>query len=152
MPKNAREGAQHWNKQVGELRAKCKEWKWKEHLAEAFDEQARESHRKRYRAQKECLLLRLQLAADDGLVVPALGATAAEGFCGWLGFVVAPGEADRFRAELAGMFPEGSKEPTLEQAFRRAGLVPEGSQWHQGWGGGAPFKFLAATGPPDGGQ
>ena len=98
MPKNAREGAQHWNKQVGELRARCKEWKWKEHLAEAFEEQARESHRKRYRAQKECLLLRLQLAADDGLVVPALGATAAEGFCGWLGFVVAPGEADRRRA------------------------------------------------------
>ena len=72
----------------------------------------------------------------------------AAGFFGWAGFEVHAGRAEEFRAAVAGLFPAGYREETVRETFRRAGLVPAGWRWADGWSGAAPFVTVVRTPEP----
>ena len=146
LSKMALDGAkQHWAKRVAALRAECKAryWRLPTDMTNKFEAQIRAAHVK-VKAQKECVLRFLQLAADDGVVLPALAGVDA-GFFGWVGFEAAPGRARELRAGVEGLFPAGFKETRLEHAFRQVGLVPKGNQWRRGWEGAVAFEFRPAA-------
>jgi hypothetical protein len=139
MQRAARKGAEHWAARVCELRAR-----WAERaaarpaFADAFAGQV-DAARARIKSKQECLLRFLQLAADDGAVLA--GPFAPGGFFGWARFAVAPGRADEFRSGLERLFPAGFREATLQETFRRAGLVPGRWDWDGAWRGGVPFEY-----------
>ena len=139
MQRAAREGAEYWAGCVRAVRAR-----WAERaaarpaFAAAFAGQV-DAARARIKSKQECLLRFLQMAADDGLV--AAGPFAPGGFFGWGRFTVSAGRAAEFRRGLEGLFPAGFREATLQETFRRAGLVPDRWNWEEAWRGGAPFEF-----------
>ena len=139
MQKTARDGAAHWAAQVRVMRAA-----WAERAARrpAFaDEYSGQicASQGRIKSKQECLLRFLQLAADDGVVVP--GPFGGGGFFGWARFTVAGGRSGDFRRGLEGLFPAGFREDTLKETFRRAGLIPERFRWEEGWRGAVAFEF-----------
>ena len=139
MQQTARDGAVHWANGVKKLRA---EWQERAGVRPAFRAnyaaQVEAAHG-RIKSKQECLLRFLQLAADDGLLIP--GPFIEGGFFGWARFAVAVGRAAEFRAGLEALFPKGFREDTLKETFRRAGLIPERWQWAQAWQGVVAFEF-----------
>ena len=132
-----------WAARVAALRAECEARRWRlpESTTDLFEQQIRAAHRS-VKAQKECILRFLQLAADDGLLVPALDQHAPS-FFGWVGFTAAPGRAHELRAAAEELF---GGETTLERAFLRAGLEPEGFHRRRGWDWAVAFRFREAPG------
>ena len=132
-----------WAARVAALRAECEARRWRlpESTTDLFEQQMRAAHRS-VKAQKECILRFLQLAADDGLLVPALDQHAPS-FFGWVGFTAAPGRAHELRAAAEELF---GGETTLERAFLRAGLEPEGFHRRRGWDWAVAFRFREAPG------
>ena len=132
-----------WAARVAALRAECEARRWRlpESTTDLFEQQMRAAHRS-VKAQKECILRFLQLAADDGLLVPALDQHAPS-FFGWVGFTAAPGREHELRAAAEELF---GGETTLERAFLRAGLEPEGFHRRRGWDWAVAFRFREAPG------
>ena len=132
-----------WAARVAALRAECEARRWRlpESTTDLFEQQIRAAHRS-VKAQKECILRFLQLAADDGLLVPALDQHAPS-FFGWVGFTAAPGRAHELRAAAEELF---GGETTLERAFQQAGLEPEGFHRRRGWDWAVAFRFREAPG------
>jgi hypothetical protein len=92
------------------------------------------------KCQKESLLIFLQIATQQKLIMPlpfVHPADEANGFLGWSGFRIIPGCGDNFRAGIESLFPEKPKLNTLYHLFRRAGLVPD--DWRRAWDGELPF-------------
>jgi hypothetical protein len=158
MQQAARDGAAHWNQRLRQVKA---EW------AAVADGPGGDAFRLRYqpqldaaagrvKAKLECLLRKLHLAEHQGDVV-GTPAAPGHGFYGWGGFRVVAGRAREWRGTVEGLFPAGFKEETVRETFRRAGLVPAGWRWGEGWAGVAPFVPVlrgAAAGhasPADGG-
>jgi hypothetical protein len=156
MQQAARDGAAHWQRRLRQVRA---EWataansaggdEFRRHYQPQLDAAAG-----RVKAKLECVLRTLQLAAHRGAVV-GVAVGPRHGFYGWGGFRVAAGRAREWRGAVEGLFPAGFKEETVRETFRRAGLVPAGWRWGEGWAGAAPFvpvvRDAASTGAADGG-
>ena len=155
MQQVARDGAAHWQQRLRQVRA---EWT-------AAAGHSPDGFRSRYqpqldaaaghvKAKLECLLRTLQLAAHGGAILPAQppAGTAApspvDGFFGWTGFVVAAGREREWRGAVEGLFPAGFKEETVRETFRRAGLVPAGWRWREGWSGQVPFVPVVRDATP----
>ena len=132
-----------WAARVTALRAECEARRWRlpESTTDLFEQQIRAAHRS-VKAQKECILRFLQLAADDGLLVPALDQHAPS-FFGWVGFTAVPGREHELRAAAEELF---GGQTTLELAFLRAGLEPEGFHRRRGWDWAVAFRFREAPG------
>ena len=132
-----------WAARVAALRAECEARRWRlpESTTDLFEQQIRAAHRS-VKAQKECILRFLQLAADDGLLVPALDQHAPS-FFGWVGFTAVPGREHELRAAAEELF---GGQTTLELAFLRAGLEPEGFHRRRGWDWAVAFRFREAPG------
>ena len=146
MQQVAREGAAHWQQRLQHVRT---EWAAAAQAdPEGFGAQYRpqvEAAAGRVKAKLECLLRTLQLAAHRGAILPAAAAGAGV-FFGWDGFVVAAGRAGEWREAVEGLFPAGFREETVRETFRKAGLVPAGWRWDQGWRGEAPFVPVVRRG------
>ncbi len=158
MQQAARDGAAHWLQQLRRVRA---DWAAAAQANPSFGAEHRaqaDAAAARVKAKLECLLRTLQLAAHAGLITPLPapaqpaerdGSGGAAGFFGWVGFVVHAGRAAEFRAAVAGLFPAAFREETVRETFRRAGLVPAGWRWADGWCGAAPFvPVVRSSGPP----
>jgi hypothetical protein len=137
MQRTARDGAAHWANCVRKVRA---EWVARNLAFRAEYGSQVEAAQGRIKSKQECLLRFLQMAADDGVVVPGPFVTGG-GFFGWTRFAVVPGRAEEFRRALEALFPDGFREDTLKETFRRSGLIPERWQWEHGWRGTAAFQF-----------
>jgi hypothetical protein len=139
MQKRARDGQEHWMKQVKDIRTLWAERK--EHTRNPhYQEQVDTCAQMQIKSQHECLLRTLQMCATDGIIVPLPFAPCGQdSFLGWTGFQVIPDKALVFRGKIDKLFPVPLKENTLHTSFRRAGLVPD--KWSSGWLGLTPFKF-----------
>jgi hypothetical protein len=156
MHQAARDGAAHWHQQLRRVRDT---WAAAALASPAFGaahRPAADAATARVKAKLECLLRTLQLAAHAGLIAPQPappppagggGPGPAGDFFGWAGFLVRPGRAAEFRAAVTGLFPAGFREESVRQTFRRAGLVPAGWRWEDGWDGAAPFGPVHRAGP-----
>jgi hypothetical protein len=157
MQQAARDGAAHWLQQLRRVRA---DWAAAAQESAAFSAEFRaqaDAAAVRVKAKLECLLRTLQLAAHAGLVTPlpappqpdeAREGSVGGSFFGWAGFAVHAARAAEFRAAVAGLFPAGFREETVRETFRRAGLVPAGWRWADGWCGAAPFVPVIRTSEP----
>eukprot|EP00281_Chroomonas_sp_CCMP1168_P034441 CAMPEP_0206250590 /NCGR_PEP_ID=MMETSP0047_2-20121206/21562_1 /ASSEMBLY_ACC=CAM_ASM_000192 /TAXON_ID=195065 /ORGANISM="Chroomonas mesostigmatica_cf, Strain CCMP1168" /LENGTH=482 /DNA_ID=CAMNT_0053676467 /DNA_START=105 /DNA_END=1553 /DNA_ORIENTATION=+ len=139
MQKRARDGQEHWMRQVKNMRAL-----WAERREDTrnprYQEQVDTCAQLQIKSQHECLLRTLQMCATDGIIVPLPFAECGpNSFLGWTGFQVEQAHAQDFRAKIDNLFPSPLKENTLHTSFRRAGLVPD--KWSSGWLGLTPFKF-----------
>ena len=151
MQQAARDGAAHWQQQLRQVRGD-----WAAAAANSPEFRSRyqpqlDAAAGNVKAKLECLLRTLQLAAHGGAILPAPAmdaAPAGEGFFGWAGFVVAAGRAQEWRGAVERLFPAGYKEETVRETFRRAGLVPAGWRWQEGWSGRAPFVLVVRAAPP----
>eukprot|EP00286_Rhodomonas_abbreviata_P019603 CAMPEP_0181306076 /NCGR_PEP_ID=MMETSP1101-20121128/10093_1 /TAXON_ID=46948 /ORGANISM="Rhodomonas abbreviata, Strain Caron Lab Isolate" /LENGTH=427 /DNA_ID=CAMNT_0023412081 /DNA_START=129 /DNA_END=1412 /DNA_ORIENTATION=- len=140
MQMTAREGQKHWGTVVQNMRREWQEKRVWEH-DEAFREQIQMCTRTHIKSQHECLLRQLQLAVVDGIITAHdFSASEDNSFLGWNGFQIVQGKTDEFRARIEGMFASVPKENTLNNAFRRAGLVPK-QCWSEAWGGLAAFFY-----------
>eukprot|EP00286_Rhodomonas_abbreviata_P019692 CAMPEP_0181307384 /NCGR_PEP_ID=MMETSP1101-20121128/10849_1 /TAXON_ID=46948 /ORGANISM="Rhodomonas abbreviata, Strain Caron Lab Isolate" /LENGTH=350 /DNA_ID=CAMNT_0023413593 /DNA_START=225 /DNA_END=1277 /DNA_ORIENTATION=+ len=143
----ARQGQKHWNAQVRALR---RAWEASAVRRENADyvEQLGMCHRANTKNQHECLLRTLQMAADDGVVVPiGFSSDPAISFHGWLGFHVSPGSSLEFERRIGCMFPPPLRKKTFQLIFRRAGLLPASSGvkcWNTALLGSVPFVFNSA--------
>jgi hypothetical protein len=142
MQRTARDGAAHWANCVRKVRA---EWSARNLAFRTEYGSQVEAAQGRIKSKQECLLRFLQMAADDGVVAPGPFVLGG-GFFGWTRFAVAPGRAVEFRRALEALFPDGFREDTLKETFRRSGLIPERWQWEHGWRGTAAFEFRERTG------
>jgi len=138
MQENARSGQRHWAAKVPELR---REWEEKEvgRFDPQFGRQLWLCERLRVKPQRECLLLAWQLMAADGVIVP-FAFSDAHNSLGWTGFWVVAERSSEFRARMATVFASDAKSTTINNTFRRAGLVAEGS-WDRAWRGLSPFVY-----------
>mmetsp|Transcript_43751 Transcript_43751/g.102961 ORF Transcript_43751/g.102961 Transcript_43751/m.102961 type:complete len:475 (-) Transcript_43751:320-1744(-) len=141
MHATARSGQRHWAVKCQDLRA---EWTNKRIDAAfpLFEDQVRMCARSHIKSQHECLLRMLQITAIEGLISPAQFASdEAQSFLGWTGFTVIPERSEEFRARVEGLFEakDSIKNNTVNNAFRRAGLVPE--CWTSAWRGHAAFHY-----------
>lgn len=136
----AREGAAHWALQLRAVRAA-----WAARAAHTpaflawFSGQAAAAQGQ-IKSKQECLLRSLQMAAADG-VIAAGPLVEGGGFFGWTRFAVVRDRAAEFRAGIEALFPAGYKKAAVKEMFRRAGLVPEGLRWEEGWRGDVAFVF-----------
>jgi hypothetical protein len=137
MQRTARDGAAHWANCIRRVRS---EWAARSNAFRAEYGSQVEAASGRIKSKQECLLRFLQMAADDGVIAPG-PFTAGGGFFGWTRFAVTAGRAAEFRQALEALFPDGFREDTLKETFRRAGLIPERWQWDHGWRGTAAFEF-----------
>ncbi len=97
------------------------------------------SHR-HIKSQHECLLRALHIAATHKWIRPHTFSKKDSGtFLGWTGFDVIPARSKEFRALIESMFPAPLLENTLNNAFRRAGLVPD--KWKDAWKGKCSFGY-----------
>ena len=97
------------------------------------------------KCQKESLLIFLQFAMQQRLILPLVFVHPGDetaGFLGWTGFLIHPGCGAHFRAGIEALFPEPPKLNTLYHLFRRSGLVPE--DWRRAWDGEIPFLWNPA--------
>eukprot|EP00961_Rhodomonas_salina_P202105 2726004-Rhodomonas_salina.1 len=93
------------------------------------------------KSQHECLLRQLQMALVDKIITASdFSASEDDSFLGWVGFQIVAEHKDEFRARIEGMFATVPKENTLNNAFRRAGLVPK-QCWNEAWKGKAAFFY-----------
>jgi hypothetical protein len=145
MPKKARDGITHWN-----AMAVTMESKWNDRAIRnpefAATFAAQKSAARTLGSKLRCLLLAIQLSADDGLLtdVDHAAAPGGEGFFGWTRFTATPA----FRARLVAMFG-GGHEKTLQATFISAGLVAAG-RWQAGWQGMVAFEYRRRQGPEPG--
>eukprot|EP00288_Rhodomonas_lens_P012845 CAMPEP_0177703620 /NCGR_PEP_ID=MMETSP0484_2-20121128/7769_1 /TAXON_ID=354590 /ORGANISM="Rhodomonas lens, Strain RHODO" /LENGTH=349 /DNA_ID=CAMNT_0019214987 /DNA_START=263 /DNA_END=1312 /DNA_ORIENTATION=+ len=140
MQETAREGQKHWGNMVQDLR---KEWQDKKtwEYCESFREQIQMCSRTHIKSQHECLLRQLQMALVDKIITASdFSASEDDSFLGWVGFQIVAEHKDEFRARIEGMFATVPKENTLNNAFRRAGLVPK-QCWNEAWKGKAAFFY-----------
>mmetsp|Transcript_2338 Transcript_2338/g.5443 ORF Transcript_2338/g.5443 Transcript_2338/m.5443 type:complete len:332 (-) Transcript_2338:577-1572(-) len=140
MHATARSGQRHWGSLVQILR---QEWEDKR-VGEAFphfQDQIRMCTRSHIKSQHECLLRMLQIAALDGIIIPLrFIENEKESFLGWTGFQINPHKSTDFQTKIASMFETSTKQNTINNAFRRAGLVPD-QCWGRAWRGLATFQY-----------
>jgi len=148
MQQSARDGQRHWGNKVVELRREWdakRMWEQNEH----FQEQVRACSRLHIKSQHECLLRQLQMALVEGLIqLPEGGGFSGcqedASFLGWTGFEVVGRQGAAFRRRIVDMFAREPNDKTLNNALRRAGLVPRGG-WEEAWNGTAAFVFDPRT-------
>jgi len=138
MQETAREGQKHWATKVVELRD---EWEKKNvgRLNKQYVWQLRMCERLRVKPQRECILLALQIATVDGLIMPFPFIDSKHSL-GWSGFQVKKDQSGEFRKRITDMFTNQCKGTTINNTFRRAGLVAEGN-WERAWRGLSPFVY-----------
>lgn len=139
MQVKAREGQKHWGEMVQHLR---REWQKRRMFENPhFREQVAMCSRAHIKSQHECLLRQLQFALIDNMITASdFNASEADSFLGWTGFQIVQGQHQRFRAKIESLFASTPKENTLNNSFRRAGLVPVHC-WSDAWSGISPFKY-----------
>eukprot|EP00961_Rhodomonas_salina_P245757 3320604-Rhodomonas_salina.1 len=94
------------------------------------------------KSQHECLLRSLQIAAADGLVVPAqFHSEDDESFLGWTGFQVVRAHAEEFRKRISNLFEKPPKDNTLNNCLRRAGFGPSRGCWDHAWAAVSAFEY-----------
>mmetsp|Transcript_12842 Transcript_12842/g.29707 ORF Transcript_12842/g.29707 Transcript_12842/m.29707 type:complete len:449 (-) Transcript_12842:312-1658(-) len=148
MQRQARDGQQHWAEMVKQKRD---EWcaMPKNPHTEAFKAQVEICAQRNIKSQKECLIRFLHLSTATNVVKPQTPFKPlkdtdddATSFLGWTGFTVTKGHGAAFRQGVEAMFQEESpKQNTVQNLFRRAGLVPE--DWDKAWEGSMPFRFTS---------
>mmetsp|Transcript_3257 Transcript_3257/g.6637 ORF Transcript_3257/g.6637 Transcript_3257/m.6637 type:complete len:383 (-) Transcript_3257:178-1326(-) len=150
MQQNARDGQKHWGTQVRNMR---KQWQEKEMFKhESFSKQVDMCARMHIKSQHECLLRQLQMAAVEGIIKPAAFAEdERESFLGWTGFSVVHNSGAEFRKRIEDLFASTPSDKTLNNTFRRAGLVPEHS-WAEAWSGIGGFVYDRVKRQQYGGQ
>eukprot|EP00286_Rhodomonas_abbreviata_P025742 CAMPEP_0181306892 /NCGR_PEP_ID=MMETSP1101-20121128/10559_1 /TAXON_ID=46948 /ORGANISM="Rhodomonas abbreviata, Strain Caron Lab Isolate" /LENGTH=282 /DNA_ID=CAMNT_0023413013 /DNA_START=177 /DNA_END=1025 /DNA_ORIENTATION=+ len=134
MQEKARSGQRHWAGMVVELR---EEWERKRvgEFNPHFVRQLSICEHRRLKPQRECILLLLQIAAADGIIVPFF-MEAQTPSLGWGGFRVL--RSLEFRARVNAMFQSNCASTTINNTFRRAGLVADG-HWDQAFRGHTAF-------------
>jgi len=147
MQKQARDGQQHWAKMVKQKRDEWGAMPAHSHT-EAFKAQMDMCAQRNIKSQKECLIRFLHISAAANVVkpntpfAPLKESTDAGSFLGWTGFTVSTGRGAAFRQGVEAMFQEEHpKQNTVQNLFRRAGLVPE--DWDRAWDGAVPFRFTS---------
>mmetsp|Transcript_13226 Transcript_13226/g.20829 ORF Transcript_13226/g.20829 Transcript_13226/m.20829 type:complete len:166 (-) Transcript_13226:236-733(-) len=137
MQETAREGQKHWASKVVELRD---EWELKKvgRLNKQYVWQLRMCERLRVKPQRECVLLALQIATVDGQIVP-FPFNDSKHSLGWSGFQVKKEHSEEFRKRITAMFKSDCKSTTINNTFRRSGLVAEGN-WERAWRGRSDGK------------
>jgi hypothetical protein len=107
--------------------------------------------------QLKCLLGKLRLAAEQGLILPDPAPPAADGaqegpppglgkvrqHIGWAGFQVVPARAPELHQSLRGLFPEGAKGArTFQATLCKRGMEPAAAgpgRWKRVWAEGGRF-------------
>jgi len=144
MQSTARDGQRHWHEKVKDMRIQY-DMAQTGMVHSHFAEQRFMCTVRNLKCQKESLLIFLQFAMQQRLIVPlpfVHPSDEAAGFLGWTGFQIFPGCGPCFRAGVEGLFPEPPKLNTLYHLFRRAGLVPE--DWRRAWEGEVAFSWNPA--------
>mmetsp|Transcript_5375 Transcript_5375/g.12991 ORF Transcript_5375/g.12991 Transcript_5375/m.12991 type:complete len:436 (+) Transcript_5375:29-1336(+) len=139
MQEKAREGQKNWGTKVVQLR---KEWQERKMFENPhFKEQIAMCSRSHIKSQHECVLRQLQLSSADGEIKASdFSSSEDDSFLGWTGFQIVQGKHKNFRDKIEALFAAVPKENTLNNTFRRAGLVPK-QCWSEAWSGIAPFQY-----------
>lgn len=149
MQKWARKGQEHWGKQVRQMR---QDWQVKK-MGEKdphFADQIAMCTRAHIKSQHECLLRELQAAKVDNLIHSCkFSDTEADSFLGWRSFRITHSRHAEFRKRIESLFATVPLENTLNNVFRRAGLIPdhcpdEGRtrSWEEAWRGLSSFVYV----------
>lgn len=146
MQETARAGQQHWAQEVKRKREEWAKMEVEQQYEKVFKEQIDMCVRCNIKSQKECLLRYLHLSTAGKLIRPDGFAPLKDGddkssFLGWKGFTVcSKADGAKFKAGVNDMFgSDDPKQNTVQNLFRRAGLVPD--DWVQAWEGAIPFRF-----------
>ena len=146
MQETARAGQQHWAQEVKRKREEWAQMEAEQQYEKVFKEQIDMCVRCNIKSQKECLLRYLHLSTAGKLIRPDGFAPLKDGddrssFFGWKGFTVcSKANGAKFKAGVNDMFGgDNPKQNTVQNLFRRAGLVPD--DWVQAWEGAIPFRF-----------
>jgi hypothetical protein len=140
MHANARSGQRHWGSLVQILR---QEWEEKRVgiAFPHFQDQIQMCMRSHIKSQHECLLRMLRIAALEDAIRPLpFIQNEKESFLGWTGFQINPVKSENFQKRITNMFERSTKQNTINNAFRRAGLVPD-QCWSHAWCGLATFQY-----------
>lgn len=139
MQRNARDGQKHWGTQVKEMRQLWADKDMSKHTH--FEQQINMCTRLHIKSQHECLLRQLQMAAVEKIIIPSKFLDdEKESFLGWTGFEVAEDHGAEFRKRIEALFASTPSDKTLNNTFRRAGLVPDHS-WAEAWNGIGGFVY-----------
>jgi len=148
MHQRARAGQEHWGKMVQDIRTEWQRkrmWEKDEH----YSQQISMCTRRHIKSQHECFLRLLQMCKIEGIVQECVLSNDEENsFCGWVAFKVNKETGSTFRNKVANMFPGQCLGNTLNNAFRRAGIIPEANadetkprSWEDAWNGKCAFEF-----------
>jgi hypothetical protein len=148
MHERARAGQEHWGKMVQDIRSEWQRkrmWEKDEH----YSRQISMCTRRHVKSQHECFLRILQMSKIEGVIEQCVLSNDEENsFCGWVSFKVNQATGRTFRDRIKNMFPGQSLGNTLNNAFRRAGLIPEANadetkprSWEDAWNGVCAFQF-----------
>mmetsp|Transcript_12267 Transcript_12267/g.19320 ORF Transcript_12267/g.19320 Transcript_12267/m.19320 type:complete len:519 (-) Transcript_12267:297-1853(-) len=147
MQKKARQGQEHWSRQLKEIRV---QWEARQDCTEdkEFNRQVQLCAELQIKSQHECLLRTLQMSLKDGFIEANTKAMPFHedpdhSFLGWTGFKVKAEKAQEFKKQIEALFPSPLQENTLHTALRRTGMTPE--KWGSGWCGMVPFRFSRET-------
>eukprot|EP00293_Proteomonas_sulcata_P006385 CAMPEP_0184319240 /NCGR_PEP_ID=MMETSP1049-20130417/107229_1 /TAXON_ID=77928 /ORGANISM="Proteomonas sulcata, Strain CCMP704" /LENGTH=426 /DNA_ID=CAMNT_0026639297 /DNA_START=307 /DNA_END=1587 /DNA_ORIENTATION=+ len=149
MQKWARKGQEHWGKQVREMRQEWQDREMWKHDSR-FADQIAMCTRAHVKSQHECILRELQKAKVEGLIHSCkFSDSEGDSFLGWKSFKIANHRNVEFRKRIEGLFVAVPLENTLNNVFRRAGLLPdhcpeEGRtrSWEEAWRGLSSFVYV----------
>mmetsp|Transcript_13631 Transcript_13631/g.21282 ORF Transcript_13631/g.21282 Transcript_13631/m.21282 type:complete len:414 (-) Transcript_13631:153-1394(-) len=148
MHERARAGQEHWGKIVQDVRT---EWQrsrmWEKDPN--YSQQISMCTRRHIKSQHECFLRVFQISKIENVIHECeFSQDEDNSFCGWVSFKVNKNTGRAFRERIANMFPGQSLGNTLNNAFRRAGIIPEANadetkprSWEDAWNGVCAFKF-----------
>lgn len=140
MSQHARAAQLHWR-----LTAE----RFKKPSLACFERQMVAARKRHLKCQQICILGLLQKALEDRLITAKiLNSKMEESFCGWKNFRIHPEHALEFQGRLWDIFPAESRQATVNNAFRRAGLIPQChddrkcTMWIDAWSGVNTFAYM----------